>query len=360
MLENLDLESVLRTGSEQFAETVRVPDARLVRARGDRRKAMMTAGSAVLVAIAAVAVAALAQVAAGYGHREQVAGPRDDLHLEAPSRYLASVPNRVSFTIPGTRSRSVLTVEVDLARPSYPVARAPVMLRRDRVTGTWRRVDLVPVAGGWTGRYAVSAAPTPTAERLLVVPALPGQSPPRGLGRLRVRVLAGSRVLGSARGPWAYVNQVLGSWSPARDFQTTVGRGQSRVLSLTLRNPTGLGFGVSLDLYSFLCPVSRCSGRPDGIDVQWLAGRTWRDLSPAAWATGGNGEVLETARLQPHSALTLRFRVIVAADGPSMTGMLAMEVSTDRASFPGRAGAIRQECGRSTRGSSRPRPGRRP
>ncbi len=335
MLENLDLESVLRTGSEEFAGTVRAPDPRLIRARGDRRRRMMAAGSAALAVIAVVAVAVVAQVAAGHGHREQVASPRDDLHLEAPSRYLASVPNRVSFTIPGTRSRSALTVEVHLARPGYPVAHAPVMLRRDPATGTWQRVRLVPAAGGWTGRYAVSAGRTAAAERLLVVPALPHQSPPRGMGRIRVRVLAGSRVLGSAQGPRAYVNQMPWSWSLAQDFQTAVGRGQSRELSMTLRNPTGLGFRVSLDLYAFLCPARSCSAKPDGIDVQWLVGRTWRDLSSAAWATGGNGEVLGTRRLRPHSVLTLRFRVVVAADGPLTTGMLAMAVSTDRASFPG-------------------------
>lgn len=333
MRDNLD--AVLRAGADQVAEAARPPGAGLARAKGDGLRRRAAAGPAVLVVIALIGAFAVVRVLAGLGHGTQVAGPRDTLRLVAPSVYVDGVPNPVSFAIPGSGAPATVTVEVDVGRPRYVVDRQPALLRRDPATGRWLVVAVQRRHEGWTGRYSVRVPAAGLAQHLLVVPPAPHAAPPWGAGQMRVRVLAGRRLLAAQDGPHARLTAGIGAWDYTGAAPISVPRGGHRELSFTVRNPVGIGYRLRLFLYAFLCPGATCTTKPHGIDVQWLNAGVWQDLTASAWVTPGNGERLETVLLAPRAALTVRFRVIMSADGPATTGELVMDVQPDRESFPG-------------------------
>jgi hypothetical protein len=356
------LGSALLAGSEQFAETVHPVPVGLVRTRGDRRRQRAVVVSAVLAIVAVTGVLTGYEALAGAmpGHDQPVTRQGHSLNLVAPRRYVEGVPNPVSFTIPGTGWPGMATVQVELGKPRYLVYREPVVLRRDPTSGRWVAVPLTPLHGSWLGSYTVRVPAGSTRQRLLVVLAVPKEAPPWGAGRLRVRVVdvpitresPGTGTAGQRRfdqqGPHTVLAPLTGAWQPSGTVPIAVPRSGSRQLTFTVRNPIATSYRLRFYLYAFLCPNSPCSRRPAGISVQWLDAGTWRTLGAAAWRTPGNGQLLQTASLAPRGALTLTFRVLVTATGPSATGELIMNMELDRASFPGPAGLYTGVDGRSS------------
>jgi hypothetical protein len=329
------LEAVLRTGADQFAETVWAPSAELIRARGDRRRMRSAAGSAVAAAIVVTVAVAATQALTGSGHAGFTAISLSSLRLNAPSTYLAGVPNPVTFTIPGQHHPATVTVKLDLGKPSYAVdGKGPIVFRRDPVTNRWLVVALTSTSGGWTGDYTVLAPAVGLAQHLAIVPALAGVEPSRAAGRLKVQVLLGRKVIVSQRGPATSLAEILGSFTDANAAPLSVPRGESRDLTVTVYNPGSVGYRFSFSIFAMLCPGSTCPGRPGGINVQWLRAGRWRDLSQAAWLIPGNGQMLQTRLLAPLATMTFRFRVLATARAPSLTGQLELDVDLDRASVP--------------------------
>ena len=339
MLDDADLERVLRAGAQQFAETVRPPAAPSVRRRADRRRRSRS------IAAGALAVGVLAGAAVGY-RLAIVPGPAKLAHhrlnairLDAPSRYVRGVPNSVTFAIPASSSGLVRTVRLELGRPGYPAVRALAVLRHDPASGQWRRLALSPNAGGWSARYLVPVSEADLVQSLVVLPAIPRPGTSGEAGRLRVTVLAGSKVLGSQRGPKTSIGALTGFWQPATGPGISVSGGQIKQLSYTVRNPEGVAYDVALHVSASLCPSPGCHAKPPGASVEWLDRKVgvWEELSPAAWAAP-DGQLLEIARLVPRSTMTIRFQV-TDLGGPSTTGALGMDLETVPGSFPGGDGS---------------------
>lgn len=329
------LEEALRSGADQFAETVRAPSAELVRARGDQRRVRAVVGGATVVAIVLAVAIAAPLVVTGFGHGGIASPSARSLHLKAPATYLAGVPNAVTFTIPGQRRPAAVTVKLSLGKPSYIVDRFshPVVLRRDPISNRWLGVALTSRNGGWAGGYTVVVPAVGLTQYLAIVPATAGVEPPTGAGRLEVQVLAGRKVIASQRGPATSLVETLASFDGASsNAPVFVPRGRSRDFTVTVHNPGGVGYQFMFSIFVLLCPGSTCPAQPAGINVQWLHAGRWRDLGHAAWLIPGDGQVLQTELLGPQATLTYRFRVLVTAPAPSLTGQLELNMDLDRAS----------------------------
>lgn len=327
-----DLGLVLRTGSEQLADTVRVPAAEQVRARGEQRRQRLAMGSAGLAVLAVSGgLAGYLTVAGPHGRGGPVSHGGHGLQLIAPRRLAMGVPNPVSFVVPGSGSVTTVTVRVDLGHPSYVVYRQPVVLRHDSLTGRWIPVRVALAHGHWRGSYSLRVPAWPTRQLLEVVPAAAVQAPPLGAGRLRIQVLAEGKVLGAQAGPPARLAFTDGNWEPL-NF-TTVPRGQSRQATYRITNHLGFGYGVRFSIYSPFCH-SGGSCPPEGDIVQWLDSGTWRSLGPGAYGPG-YGQYLRTGWLAAHGSVTIRFRLVAGRHAAPVVGFLYMMVSPARSGYLG-------------------------
>ena len=329
-----DIATALRAGSQEFADTVRPPAAGLVRARGDKRRRRLAAGSAAIAVLLAGGVVTGYQVIAGRpGGAGSVLTDRG-LDLVAPSRYAEGLPNPVSFTVPGTGSAATVTVSIDLGRPRYVVYRKPVVLRRDAAAGRWVSVPVAFVHGQWRSSYPLRVPGWPTAQRLLVVPAEAKAAPPWAAGRLRVRVTADGKLLGAQSGPSAALASMLGSWRPY--YVPDVPRGTTRKLTYTVRNPAALGYRLRVSVAASLCPAVTPCRLPPGDAVQWLDGRTWRSIDAAAYRDPmRNGESLGTVSLRPGGTVTVRLRLVAGPRAQPAHGVLILTLTPAAASLPG-------------------------
>lgn len=327
-----ELDAVLQAGSEQVASATAPRPAHLVRARGDQRQRRRTAACAMLAVAVVAGVAAAA--AAGHGHRPApVTRTRSSLDLIAPSRYAPGVPNPVSFTIRNPRRARTVMVDVSLSRPHTIVYRKATVERFDQATGNWVAVPVVFRSSGWSASYSLHVRPGDTAQRLLIVPAVPTTtfiSPPETLA---VRVLSGIRVLAQQQAPAAKLEPLRADLSSGPDSITP---GQTGDYKLTVANPAGIGYPVRVVFMAAMCG-SKCDSLPAGTEIQWLDGTTWRTFDPSAYQSPGHGQLMETVTMPAGGKLTVRIRFVTSRDTPKSIGTMGFELTPDRAVFPGPA-----------------------
>jgi hypothetical protein len=107
-----------------------------------------------------------------------------------------------------------------------------------------------------------------------------------------------------------------------------------------VHNPAALGYRLRVRVSARLCPATggSCQSPPSGDAVQWLDGRTWRNLGASAYRDPvRNGEYLGTVPLPlpPRGQLTIRLRLVAGAHAPPAAGIISLTLTPAAASLPG-------------------------
>ena len=104
---------------------------------------------------------------------------------------------------------------------------------------------------------------------------------------------------------------------------------------------SALGYRLRVSVAANLCISSgACQSPPSGDAVQWLDGRTWRNLDASAYRDPTrNGEYLGTILLPPRGTVAIRLRLVAGARAPSAYGILTLTLAPAPApaSLPGLA-----------------------